>query len=119
MHKGKMNVVNIAGYGCSSDVLATRQALTPMKYLMFEMLVLSLRDLMSENQSERNEAIEWFHSNEEEYCFSFNSSASAMGTTAEEIRENIVKPAMGGNYTPILRIPKFAKVDKAGVLYEQ
>ena len=112
-------IERIAGLGCLSDILETKNSFGAMHYLMFEMLILSFRDLMSENEKEKQEAIEWFKSEEDDYCFSFRNLASAMGSTPDDIRKKIVSPAINGNYEPILRIPKFAKVHKGGVLYEQ
>ena len=118
-YRKEIIVRSAAGLGCSSDFLSTSRGTSCEQYMMFELLYLSFQDLISKNEKDRQEAIDWFESEEDEYCFSFKFLAESIGTTAEEIRKNIIDPAINGNHAPILRITKFAKVNRMGVLYEQ
>lgn len=108
-----------AGLGCSSDFREDNRETSSEQYMMYELLYLSLQDLVSKNYRDREEALEWFDSEEEDYCFSFKSLAETLGTSAERIRKDIINPAMMGNQGPLLRITKFAKVNRKGVLYEE
>ena len=90
--------------------------LGPEKYLMFEMLVLSLKDLTSDDKILKYEALLWFDSTEDDYCFSFRNLAEAIGTTPDTIRRELIIPAMNGDYAPISSIAKFAKVRREGVI---
>jgi len=109
----------VAGIGCSSDVSESRYDTSSEQYMMFELLFLSFQDLISKDARDREAAMEWFASDEEEYCFSFKALAEAIGTTAEEIKKKIITPVLSGDHDLILRIPKFAKVNRKGVLYDQ
>jgi len=104
--------------GDASNVIPTNKSLQAEHYMIHEMLVLSLFDLMSKDIEERNEAIRWFQSEEEDYFFSFRNLAQVIGTTPEKIRKHFVIPAMLGDYTPIKKIHKFSKVVKKSLLYQ-
>lgn len=106
----------ILGGCCSSNLIETSQSIGPLHYLMYEILAISLRDLLSKDNKEKNDALNWFNSEDEDYCFSFRSLAEALGTSPDEIRSKVVSPAIGGNRSVVDRVKKFAKVSKRSVL---
>lgn len=107
----------ILGSCCSSNLLETSRSIGPLHYLMYEILAISLRDLLSRDDRKKREAIDWFNSENEDYCFSFRNLAEALGTSPDEIRSKVVSPAIGGNRSVVARVKKFAKVSKRSVLY--
>lgn len=107
----------IFGGCCPSNLIETSRSIGPLHYLMYEILAISICDLMSRDDKEKKAAIDWFNSEDEDYCFSFRSLAEALGTSPDEIRSKVVSPAIGGNGSVVARVQKFAKVSKRSVLY--
>ena len=96
-----------------AEEIPSNRHLAPEQYLMYEMLVLSLRDLSSNNNQLKAQAHEWFSEDAEDHFLSFKNLADILGMLPEDIKKEFIEPALKGDYRPLSKISKVAKVDNA------
>jgi hypothetical protein len=96
-----------------AEEIPSNRQLVPEQYMLYEILVLSLRDLASPNNQLRAQAVSWFEGAEKDHFMSFENLADILGMIPQDIRKTFIEPALKGDHEAIRTISKVAKVDNA------